>query len=336
MSIRKTSYPSRPSQESCAGFTLLEMLIVMGLVGMLMGIGLGAMRRRGNDLDVATAMVRDAVRTAAESAATRHLPSAVVIEQGVDGGPPSVRARVLEPVTNWHLDRSEADDARAGIPTDVVGEIVPGRFGMARRNDAKVKASILRAQVGGHPVFDLHSGFAIRAEVRFDGQGEEAVLFRLGTALELRLDASLVPSLKFVGTEGKGPRGSTTIAARAPLRKDRWMTLEAVQEADRLLLRVDGIEVASGRADLPLWQPGDESFEISPGDRPIQGVVDEVAVFAYAFAEQESLPTGLTVKGEPPVIRFDSDGDLEGTAVIRLGGLDDERVLRVGPGGRIE
>ena len=324
------------SQDPRAGFTLLELLVVMGVIGMLMGIGLGSLRRSGNDLDIGAAIVRDAVRTAAESAATRHLPSAVIVQEGVDGAPGSVRARVLEPVACWHLDQSDRNDDRGGIPSETVGAIVPGRFGMARRNDPKIKASILRAQGGGRPAFDLRDGLALRLDVMFTGSGEEAVLARIGTSLEVRLDASLVPTVKLVGTEGNGPHGSTTITAPQPLRMHRWLTLEVVHETQRLSLRVDGVEVAHAHAEFPLWQPGDEVFEVSPGDRPIDGVVDEVALFAYAFSEQETLPVGLGVKGEPSVIHFDSDGELEAPASIKLTGRDDERILRLGPGGSIE
>jgi len=41
------------------GHTLVEMLVVMALIGVLMGIGVGFLKRRGDDLEVALATVRE-------------------------------------------------------------------------------------------------------------------------------------------------------------------------------------------------------------------------------------------------------------------------------------
>ena len=98
MSDPKSPWPRRLPRKVelalCAGFTLLEVLVVMGLLGMLMGIGVGFLRRRGNDIEVAIGIVRDQVRLAAESSATRHLPAAVLIVPGEDGAPATVKEGV--------------------------------------------------------------------------------------------------------------------------------------------------------------------------------------------------------------------------------------------------
>ncbi|MCC6784420.1 MAG: prepilin-type N-terminal cleavage/methylation domain-containing protein [Planctomycetes bacterium] len=322
------------------GFTLIELLVVMGVLGILMGMGMGFLRRRGRDLDVAVTMVRDQLRLAADSAATRHLPASVAIVQGEDGAPATVRARVLAPIAFFHLDEDERRDERAGLETELSGETVPGRFGEARRNDPAQKRSLLRAVVGDRPAFDLRDGFATRLDLRFDADQSEAgegVVLRIGSTLELRVDEALVPSAKFVGTEGGDQQGrSFTLTTKRSLPTERWVTLELVHDGRSFAMLADGVELARTAAPQRLWQRPEDVLELSPADRPLAALVDEFAIFAYDVSEQQTLPSGITIRAEPAEIAFDRNGDLEAPASLHLSDQDDERALRVGAKGSVE
>lgn len=328
------------SSQACArarsgGFTLLEMLVVMTLIGVLMGMGIGFLRRKGDALDVALAAVRDQVRIAALTARTRHLPSEVVIDEG-QGRRPIVRARVLEPVGHWHMEADPRDDESAGLPSAVAGLVEPGRFGMARRFDPEREVGLLLVEAGDRPVFDLRDGFALRVDLKLDAR-ESAIVARFGTSLEVRLDDDLVPSAKLVVTEGGGRAdGSTTLQGTRALAIGRWQTLQVVHDGRRFALLVDDAEIASEAVRLPILQTDRDVFEVSPADAPVPGLVDEVMVMAYAFAEPIDLPPGVRITADPAVVRFDRQGDLVEPVDVVLAIDEDERRHHVGPGGIVE
>jgi prepilin-type N-terminal cleavage/methylation domain-containing protein len=333
---RSRSRPARGPGGSASGFTLHELLVVMSLIGMLMGLGVGFLRRTGDDFAVALASVRDALRVAQLTARTRHLPAEVVIDPGQDG-PGSVRARVLEPVGHWHMEEDPRDDESAGLPSVVTGTVEPGRFGMARRPDPAQRAALVSVQSGERPVFDLRDGFALRVDLRLE-QREPAVIARLGEGfVELRLDADLVPAAKLVGTEGGGrPAGATTLTADRPLGLGRWHTLEIVHDRTDFRMLVDGREVARTQAFLPVLQTATDRFEVSPADAPVAGLCDEVMVMAYTLSPVQTLPTGLLIEADPWVIRFEADGELAEPARFEMRIDEDVREYRVAPGGVIE
>lgn len=321
---------------NAAGFTLLEMLVVMALIGVLMGMGVGFLRRTGDDFEVALAAIRAEARAAQLTARTRHLPAEVVLDPGQDG-PGSVRARILEPVGHWHMEEDPRDDESAGVPSEVRGTVEPGRFGMARRSEESSRSALLTVRAGSLPVFDLRDGFAIRIDLKLDAV-EEAVVARLGEGfVDLRLDAELRPVAKIVGTEGGGKSaGSVTLSGTRGLSLHAWHTLELVHDRSELRLLLDGREIGRETARLPVLQTAADVFEVSPADAPVQGLVDEVLVLAYTLSPPQPMPVGLQLAAEPFVVRFDADGDLEGPAGFRMTIEDDTRTYRFGPGGVIE
>jgi prepilin-type N-terminal cleavage/methylation domain-containing protein len=334
-------HPSRApasvgSAPSAAGFTLLEMLVVMALIGVLMGMGVGFLRRTGDDFEIALAAIRAEVRAAQLTARTRHLPAEVVLDPGQDG-PASVRARILEPVGHWHMEEDPRDDESAGVPSEVRGTVEPGRFGMARRSEDSSRNALLTVRAGTLPVFDLRDGFAIRVDLKLDAV-EEAVIARLGEGfVDLSLDHDLRPVAKIVGTEGGGrSAGSVTLAGTRALALHAWQTLELVHDRSELRLLLDGREIGREQARLPVLQTASDVFEVSPADAPVRGLVDEVLVLAYTLSPPQTMPVGLQLSAEPSVVRFDADGALDGPSGFRLTIEDDTRTFRFGPGGVIE
>ena len=87
---------------------------------------------------------------------------------------------------------------------------------------------------------------------------------------------------------------------------------------------------------LPLWQREQDVMQISPGDQPVHGLVDEVQLLAYEFSLSQELPVGIELEVTPPSIEFDRLAALQRPVKIVLSSGEDRRELRVGPGGLIQ
>ncbi len=318
------------------GFTLLELLVVMALLGILMGIGVGFLQRRGDSLDIAVATVRDQVRVAASTARSRHVPTEVRLDPGDPERPASVVASVPQAVGEWHMEANAALDDDGNLPSVVTGTVEPGRFGDARRADLSRQTSLLDVQTGTRPVADLRDGFELRVDVRLDAL-EAMSVARLGSSLELKLDEFLVPIARVVSTEG-GERAGPVVNLHGarPLSAYAWHTLALVHDGRRVSLFVDEQEADSAPLQLPILQKEDDRFEVSPGDAPILGLVDEVLLVAYDRGEVQTLPPGVLFQDAPRVIAFDRNGDLVTSVSFRVTIGDAGRDIRIGPGGIVE
>lgn len=325
-----------PERRRAAGFTLLEMLVVIGLLGVLMGLGVGFLRRAGGGSDLALAIVRDQVRVAALTARTRHLPTEVVLESGGTERPAAVHARVLAPVGQWHMEDRQSLDDDAGLDSQLAGEVEPGRFGFARRPPLDRRTSLLSVPTQGRAAFDLREGFALRVDLRLE-ERTAMTIARLGTALDVRLDDDLYPTVKLVGTTGGGAAGAMVQAAgKRPLPIGRWLTLAVVHDGSRLSLMVGDQLADLVDAPLPILQTAGDVFVVSPGTEPVIGLVDEVQLLAYESGAEQLLPIGIELVASPSVFRFDRNGDLVEPCRFTLRDGDDERTHAIAPGGVVE
>ena len=90
-----------------AGFTLLELVVVMGVIAVLIGAGIGFLQRGSSARGETLSILGGELRRAALSARAGGLPAEVALEPGAPGELGSVRARILEPLAVWHLEPDE-------------------------------------------------------------------------------------------------------------------------------------------------------------------------------------------------------------------------------------
>src|SRR5262245_23795719 len=207
-----TARPRRSTRES-RGFTLLELLVVMGVVSVLLGLAVGFLGRTDPQM-VADSMIAGETRAAQMTARAEGLPTEVWIRPGVDGGPATVQARLLQPIRTFHLEPGEdaLDDSLR--PTVHGDDVIQGRFGHARRSRDAERVPLL-SWPAVPEVIDLRDGFVIRLDLWLDHRVAGTIL-RLQPAVEVQLDDAGKPRARF-RFRGVGNESTSSAAVASPL-----------------------------------------------------------------------------------------------------------------------
>ncbi|HLQ37824.1 MAG TPA: hypothetical protein VK348_08490, partial [Planctomycetota bacterium] len=155
---------------------------------------------------------------------------------------------------------------------------------------------------------DLADGFAFRIDLLLE-QRTAATVLKLGGGLEVQLDGDGRARARLV-QRGPNGRGGTvlTIDDREPLPLHRWCTLEIAHDGTDFWCRVDDRLPTSMPCKEPVLQTRDDVLELSLGDQPVPGAVDEVQWFVYSFGESQPLPAGVEPERAYRIV-FGADGE---------------------------
>jgi prepilin-type N-terminal cleavage/methylation domain-containing protein len=278
------------------GFTLLELLVVIGVLSVLMGFAIGFLKKTDPQA-VADSVLAGELRQAQFTARAEGVPTEVFLRPGVDGAPATVQSRLLQPVVSFHFEPGDVVLDESLRPM-LGGEDRPaGRFGHARTPKVGDKLPLLRWPAP-KAVLDLGSGFVVRFELVLDNDGKPRARLRL------------------VADGGDGTTLATAVAEEA-LPLHRWCTLDVGCDGNALWLALDGAELARTAAAGSPQQGDDPMFEVVPADAPFTGAVDEVRWFVYTFAPAQFLPHELPLE-KPLRFAFDARGEAIERPVVRF------------------
>lgn len=314
-----------------AGFTLLELLTVMGIISVLLGLGVGFLQRGSTGLDLAFGIMRDQMRLASTTAKSHGLPTEVRILPG-DGfeKPTRLQTHALRTIGHWHLEPAERWFNQQIAPASPIkGEFVAsGRFGHACRPDIDDEDTMMTVEAGDKDSWYLDGGFALRIELKLEARSA-ATLVRLGDAFELGMDEAAIPQARMtLGEAGKRRGGIVTLQANRTLPLNEWVTIELVHDGRELRLLTDGRVEASGAARGEPYQHKSDLFELSRGGEHVLGLIDEVRLLAYQRGESMEFPVEVELRNLQGPVRFDRRGEPVNPQRFTLV-LNDEEMSRV-------
>lgn len=301
-----------------SGFTLLELLVVIGVLSVLTGLSIGFLGRT-DPMAIAASVLAGETRAAMMTSRAEGVPTEVQLRPGVDNEAATVQSRLLQPIVAFHFEPNEGALDESLRPT-LGGDVVTnGRFGAARRPRVNERASVVHWPLGPARV-ELRDGFVIRCDV-FLEQRAAATIAKIGEILEFGVDDEARPTARLRLHSGSGETIQAPMASVTPLPLRTWCTLDIASDGRFAWISHDGREVARTAANGSLQQDPDHALEIAPADRPLPGIVDEVRMFVYAFAPAQLLPQGLQPR-RAYTFSFDARGEAVEQPVVEWEGAE--------------
>jgi hypothetical protein len=288
------------------------MLTVLSILGLLMGISIGAFRRSIPVRDLARNAVLDSLRQARLFAIAENAPATVRLLPGGDESWPTVAALGRRTVAGWHLEGSELDGwpeaARGGGLVDEPR----GALGHAVRLSDREPSWV---DFGGTAAFDSTDGFALEFFVKVDALRNQ-VLFTKGKGLQLRgeSDGGLTAQVQVMGKDEQGqprPAFQSASSEGAVLVPGRFVKVAVTFDGVQLRVTGDDVVVAELVLPAPAAFVPDRGAALQCGstDAPAALALDEVkwGVFAGDAQEMRDVEIGPGDRN----VRFGPDGALD-------------------------
>lgn len=303
---------------SNAGLTLIELLLVMGLLAVVLGTGLGSLASLNPGERAAVGVVQDALRSAHNSAVSRVASARVRIDPKAH----TLVAEGLQVVGTWHFEEPSLEGAEGlggvfiGMDTSVsergwIGNAID--FGEAPRG-AEVEFAIQ-----DDPIFDLSQGFAIDVHVRPHSL-VSARLLQIPDVIEVDLTSSGGVKMRLyrkstesvTGIDRQGA-GVTLESEGGILRENSWVHLRFTYDRREARILADGMVVAHTPGAFELWRV-ENSLRLGGQSSPPACLLDELAIAVVVASQETELPGDVFfAEGTPNLVQFSAGGALDPT-----------------------
>ena len=320
MSRHSLSQSARTSRRSRRAMTLLELILVMGLLALLMGTGMGMLSSLDLGRRAAVGLVQNVIRAAHNSAVARNAPARVRI----DAAAGTLVAEAMAVIGTWHFE-----DERLEGAFDIAGVLESGTItsdgyiGKALSfAGGSSRAPAAEFPVQDDPSYDFALGFAIDCVVRVDGAGAGRVL-RVGETAGLDITGAHAVKAWFVpqviDAGGAVSRGGKVSIESPPgaLAVGRWTRVHIEYDRRRLVLELDGVEVqgVDGKYGMPeiakVWRV-EGPLTLSDAQQGLPCSLDNLVISAVSASEEVRVPeTVHFAPDSPSEIQFDAGGNLD-------------------------
>jgi prepilin-type N-terminal cleavage/methylation domain-containing protein len=340
-SLSKRRASLRPA---AAGFTLVELLMVMGLIGVLLGTGLGLLAGLSPGKRAVAGLIEETLRMSQRSAAVLGTPARVEL-RGEE-----IQAQVMRPVGTWHFENQSLMGAQQLEAVWLGAGEAPFVSNGFEGHGFDLQAGapgILEISLASDPGFDWSDGFSIRCALRVE-DWQDSILLQLGQGMLVALSSHGALGVEFrtaaIDEAGNESRGSKVSAQTEPgvMIPGRWKRVEIAYDRHSLRILVDGIERVRRTEQARVWI-GEPSIIVSNRTRPFPGVLDRLVFHVQQVLPVKPLPGGARfLDSSPREIIFAPGGGLDPlwhAGEVQIGwdlGEGEQEFLRVGLQGHTE
>ena len=303
----------KSSGRATCGLTLIELVVVMGMIGVLLGMGLGLLSSLNLGERAAVGLVQNVIRSARNSALASASPALVRLDPSEN----TISAQGMAVIGTWHF---ESERMRGGRQLDGLIEggliVADGFTGSALSFEGSAPGARASVDIQSDPGFDVTDGFSIQCALRLDGERGGRVL-SVGGVVGLDLsDLGVVRAwMRPVAADERGlpiPGGTVVIVSEAGMvRAGAWSRVRLEYDRRFLRLFVDGVEVLRDERQEPVWRIS-EPLMIGDRRRTFEGSIDNLVIAAVVASEVVDLPEGCTFPSDvPALIAFNAEGHLD-------------------------
>lgn len=311
--MRRVGLEQLRKRTARAGMTLIELLIVMGIVAVVLGAGLGALAGIDTGSASAIAVVNSSLRSANNWAVARRAPARIAFDSEAN----TIHAEGLAVIGTWHFETNPPRGA-FGLNGSYQGveHVDDGYLGKALDLEGAEEGGVYSVPVHASPTYDLSSGFQIAFAAKPVGKGAARVL-AIGETLAVEFTSNGAIKAWF---KGERREENAVVTPSGKVLAETSPGLLRVGSWSRILVSYDRRELAIFVEGVPAARTSDEAYVtkvtgplvVGAPRRQWPGRIDSLVVSAVAADEVIDLPEGVSfAETAPKQVVFAAGGGLD-------------------------
>lgn len=299
-----------------AGFTLMEVMIVLLLISMLLGIGAGAFTKLGGGPELARSRIKDVVRSSRYQAVREQAPAVVILDPAGN----LVTGVGWRNTGCWHFEEVVRGSSR-GFPVEAElgNAAIVGNGVIGNCLDLSDEAST-GAVVAATSSLNSVTGISLDLFVKLSAPGKRSFISK-GNFYSLGIDEDLRPVCGLKVVHEKKVAGTLTVTREAfqlgtndySLPLGRWVQVSMHFNGYICVIVADGIVRAMEFFPNRTRLVTDQATPLVFGNKvePFNGFIDEIKIGVAVAGDDVALPDTVKLEKGLARIYFDRNGYLD-------------------------